>query len=107
MKNIPKTCINCGAPIKWDNSSNFIDCEYYGYSNLINLGSFSKLINSIKIAKKSSINLFHIGKRLPKSLFSTAKNSSSKFLGSNQFIKNKKLIFILPITLLSVVVVGR
>ena len=39
MSNIPDKCFKCGAPIKWDKSSNYIDCEYCGYSNLINLGS--------------------------------------------------------------------
>ena len=30
MKNIPDQCSKCGGPIKWDKSSNFIECSYCG-----------------------------------------------------------------------------
>ena len=30
MKNIPDQCTKCGGPIKWDKSSNFIECSYCG-----------------------------------------------------------------------------
>ena len=30
MKNIPDQCSKCGGPIRWDKSSNFIECSYCG-----------------------------------------------------------------------------
>lgn len=96
MKNIPAKCSSCGAPIKWDKFSSYIDCEYCGKTTYIGIGVSPKVRNSIKYAKKLSASLFF-----------KAKESSSKILGSNQFTSNKKLIFIIPITLLSIVLVGR
>ena len=96
MKNIPKTCSNCGAPIKWNKSSSYIDCEYCGYSNLINLGSFSNLINSIKKIKTfSTSNLFK------------SKIDSSKLLVSNLSKRKKTILFLIPISLLSAALVGK
>jgi len=96
MKNIPKTCSNCGAPIKWNKSSSYIDCEYCGYSNLINLGSFSTLINSIKKIKTFS----------NKKLFKY-KSDFTKLLFSNLSKRKKTIIFLIPISLLSAALVGK
>ena len=107
MRDIPETCKKCGAPIKWDKSSSYIDCNYCGKTNYIDIGIPSKVKHSIKNAKISSASLFNKVKRLSTSLFSKAKEASSNFLGSNNFKSNKKVIFILPLVLLSVVLVGR
>lgn len=96
MKNIPKTCSNCGAPIKWDKSSSYIDCEYCGYPNLINLRSFSTLINSIKKSKKFSIH----------QLLKT-KIESSKLLVSNLSRRKKIIIFLIPITISSFLLISK
>ena len=45
MKNIPDQCTKCGGPIKWDKSSNFIECSYCG--KIVFLGS--------KISKRKKI----------------------------------------------------
>ena len=81
MKNIPDKCLKCGAPIKWDKTSNHIDCEYCGYTNLINnLGKFT-----ISEGKKYSF-------------FSSIKNNSEKYLLAikeklKKDLKNKNIIF--------------
>ena len=95
MSNIPDKCFKCGAPIKWDKSSNYIDCEYCGYSNLINLGSFSTLVNLIKKIKKFSIN------QLLK-----PKIQSLKLLVSN-LSRRKKIIFLIPITISSFFLISK
>ena len=90
MKNIPDKCLKCGAPIKWDKTSNHIDCEYCGYTNLINNASSLK----IKKFNKLSENIFQIVGTFSKNRFSKA-----KFLLN----KNKKYIFI---SLLSISLFG-
>ena len=94
MKNIPDKCLKCGAPIKWDKSSNHIDCEYCGYSNLINNGDFSKINNSIKKFNKSTENIFQKVGTFSKNRFFKVKDSLNK---------NKKFIFI---SILSILLFG-
>lgn len=110
MKNIPKTCSNCGAPIKWDKSSNFIDCEYCGYTTLIEVKSSIKEEIS-KNTKEFNPNPFQKLVSFSKNIFLKAKFSFSKFKSSNQFIRNKKLIFItsflIPIPILSFYIFGK
>ena len=74
MKNIPDKCLKCGAPIKWDKSSNHIDCEYCGYTTLINNSSSSK----IKKFNKLSENIFLKFGKFSKNRFSKAKDSLNK-----------------------------
>jgi len=90
MKNIPDKCLKCGAPIKWDKSSNHIDCEYCGYTTLINNSSCSK----IKKFNKLSENIFQKIGTIFKNRFSKAKYLLNK---------NKKFIFI---SLLSILIFG-
>ena len=81
MKNIPEKCLKCGAPIKWDKTSKHIDCEYCGYTNLINNSNSTK----IKKFNKLSENIFQKVGTFSKNRFSKAKDSLNK---------NKKFIFI-------------
>ena len=110
MAKIPEKCLKCGAPIIWDKSSSYIDCEYCGYTNLINVGNFSKVkkaIKKFKKFKKSSENIVHKVQRLSKSSFYKAKETSLNFLSSEKIKRNKKLIFTIPITLLSALLVWK
>ena len=64
MKNIPDKCLKCGAPIKWDKTSNHIDCEYCGYTNLINNKNSSKLKKLNNFLSKGNIYLEETTKKI-------------------------------------------
>ena len=81
MSNIPDKCLKSAAPIKWDKTANHIDCEYCGYTNLINNANSSK----IKKFNKLSENIFQKFGKFSKNSFSKAKDSLNK---------NKKFILI-------------
>ena len=57
MKNIPKKCDQCGAPIKWDEVSSSITCEFCGGKTYI-----SSDTSTPQQPKKSKLNLF-LGRR--------------------------------------------
>ena len=97
MKNIPDKCLKCGAPIKWDKTSNHIDCEYCGYTNLINnLGKFT-ISEGKKYSFFSSINsLPKAIASFPLSVSTTETTACSSFWNKEQKEKNtkNKLIFL-------------
>ena len=66
MKNIPDKCLKCGAPIKWDKTSNHIDCEYCGYTNLINNKNYSKIKKLNNFLSKGNIYLEETTKKIRK-----------------------------------------
>ncbi len=91
MKNIPDSCKKCGGPIKWVKSSEYIDCQYCGKRTYLDTEDLAKLKNQIYNTKV-----------LLTSLYLKAKGSSSRFIKSTKFKRNKKLLFITPIASISI-----
>ncbi len=82
-RNVPYKCINCGAPIQWDRSSDHIKCDFCGTFNYLENNNYLKL----------------------KSFISSFKNLSWQNLKTKD-LKKSNLFFVIPLFFLLILFIS-